>query len=79
MGFQPSKIDADSKWTEAVNKVNHPAGKHDGENRKPKQVLKEVDSVLTISASSRSSYKMPPGTSRTRKCQEDYVRETGAE
>ena len=78
-GFKPSKIDAESKWTETVKKVSSPSARHDDEeDRKPKQVLKEVDSILTISASSRSSYKMPPGTSRTRKCQEDYVRETGA-
>ena len=78
-GFQPSKIDAESKWTETVGKVFSPAAQNTGENKKPKQVLKEVDSILTISASSsRSSYKMPPGTSRTRKCQENYVRETGA-
>merc|ERR1712062_757616 len=78
-GFQPSKIDAESKWTETVGKVFSPAAQNTGENKKPKQVLKEVDSILTISSSSsRSSYKMPPGTSRTRKCQENYVRETGA-
>ena len=73
-GFQPSKIDTEAMWSHTVSKVF--PSKPSSEQNRPSLVLKEADSVLASSGSARSAYKMPPGTSRTRKYQESYVRET---
>ena len=73
-GFQPSKIDTEAMWSHTVSKVF--PSKPSSEQNRPSVVLKEADSVLASSGSARSAYKMPPGTSRTRKYQESYVRET---
>jgi len=67
-GYNPSKLEVDAIYkpeTEAIN--NSSFGK-------PKVVLRDAKEVLTreVMASSCTQYRMPPGTSRTRKCQEVY-------
>ena len=65
-------MNAEEMWSSSVSKHLSPSS---GDQSKPKQMLKEVDSVLTQSSSvtARSSYRMPPGTSRTKKCIDSYI------
>ena len=50
------------------------------ETERPKLVLRNTDAVLTQeSVGGHSSYKMPPGTSRTKKIQETNNKETTME
>ena len=68
-------MNAEEMWSSSVSKHLSPSS---GDQSKPKQTLKEVDSVLTQSSvTARSSYRMPPGTSRTKKCTAT-LRETAA-
>ena len=47
------------------------------ETKRPKLVLRDTNTVLTQgSVGGHSSYKMPPGTSRTKNFQETYNNET---
>ena len=50
------------------------------ETERPKLVLRNTDAVLTQeSVGGHSSYKMPPGNSRTKKLQETNNKETTME
>ena len=50
------------------------------ETERPKLVLRNSDAVLTQeSVGGHSSYKMPPGTSRTQKVKEINTKETSVE
>ena len=50
------------------------------ETERPKLVLRDTDAVLAQeSVGGHSSYKMPPGTSRTKKLQERNNKETTLE
>merc|ERR1719195_2573978 len=70
-GFAPTKMNAEEMWSSSVSKHLSPSS---GDQSKPRQTLKEVDSVLTQSSvTARSSYRMPPGTSRTKKCIDSYI------
>ena len=71
-GFQPTKIDANDMWSEAVSKTNFQASQPD---QTPRQTLRGVEGVLTQpSCTERSpSYRMPPESERTKKCQEMYI------
>lgn len=71
-GFHPTKIDANGMWSESVSKSLSPAPQPD---QTPKQTLRGVEGVLTQpSCTARSpSYRMPPETARTKKCQEMYI------
>ena len=71
-GFQPGKMRAEQRW------------RHQGEGaeakteqERPKRVLKNMDAVLTQEPSGgHSSYRMPPGTSKTMKVPEPFNQET---
>ena len=71
-GFRPTKIDANGMWSESVSKNISPIPEPD---QTPKQTLRGVEGVLTQpSCTVRSpSYRMPPETARTKKCQEMYI------
>jgi len=67
-GYDPEKLHVDSIWKqsdEVASPINHD---------KPKVVLRNASEVLVRDGYSNctTSYRMPPGTSRTRKCQETY-------
>merc|ERR1711915_214972 len=77
-GFQPTKLNADQKWSKTVSKhLTSTQANSDLEN-KPKQMLKDADDIMNQNqlASVRSSYRMPPGTSRTKKFHESYMNVT---
>ena len=67
-GFQPTKLNADQKWSQTVSKHLASTQANSDLDNKPKQMLKEADDILNQnqSATVRSSYRMPPGTTRSR-------------
>ena len=77
-GFQPTKINAEEKWSQSVIKhlSSSPTLNDTDFDSKPRQVIKDAGEILTQTSSVRSSYKMPPGTSRTKRFQENYMKET---
>jgi len=77
-GFQPTKLNADQKWSQTVSKHLASTQANSDLENKPKQMLKEADDILNQnqSATVRSSYRMPPGTTRTKKFHESYMNVT---
>eukprot|EP00092_Neocalanus_flemingeri_P032534 GFUD01035383.1.p1 GENE.GFUD01035383.1~~GFUD01035383.1.p1 ORF type:complete len:189 (+),score=62.34 GFUD01035383.1:81-647(+) len=70
-GFQPNKMKAADKWKPQQTPETRT------ETERHKRVLRDTNTVLTQeSVGGHSSYKIPPGTTRTRKFQETYVKET---
>ena len=59
-------------WSQSVSKNLFPSPQQE---QVPKQSLKVVEDVLTqpSCSESSSSYRMPPETARTKKCQETYI------
>jgi len=72
-GFQPGKMRAEQRW-----KHQEEGSEAKTEPERPKKrVLKNMDAVLTQEPSGgHSSYRMPPGTSRTMKVPEPFNQET---
>jgi len=77
-GFQPTKLNAEEKWSQSVTKHLSPSPTQNESDldTKPRQIIKDAGEILTQTTSVRSSYKMPPGTSRTKRFQETYMKET---
>ena len=72
--YEPTKLNAEQIWSDSVNKHLYTVS---GEELdiKPKRMLKDASEILTQTESIKSSsYRIPPGTSRTRKCQDTYVK-----
>ena len=74
-GFQPSKIKTEQRW-----KHQKKESETRPETERPKLVLRNTDAVLTQeSVGGHSSYKMPPGTSRSKKTKQNNNKETTME
>ncbi|XP_023327524.1 uncharacterized protein LOC111700732 [Eurytemora carolleeae] len=66
-GYNPSKLEKGTIWSP------EPTSTDPAQQDRPKVVLREANDVLSHGISQgHSHYRMPPGTSRTRKCQENY-------
>ena len=74
--YEPSKLNADQHWSDSVNKHLHTSATGQEFDSKPRQMLKDASTILSPVDQVKSSYRMPPGTSRTRKFQETYVKGT---
>jgi len=73
-GYNPAKLEVETIWKhgEETNNTTNIG--------RPKVVLRDASDVLTSEVgSSCTHYRMPPGTSRTRKCQENYESAVGGE
>ena len=77
-GFQPTKLNAEEKWSQSVTKHLSPSPSLNESDldSKPRQMIRDAGEILTQTNSVRSSYRMPPGTSRTKRYQENYMKET---
>jgi len=73
-GYNPAKLEVETIWKHGEESNNTTS------IGRPKVVLRDASDVLTSEVgSSCTHYRMPPGTSRTRKCQETYETAVGGE
>eukprot|EP00092_Neocalanus_flemingeri_P032533 GFUD01035382.1.p1 GENE.GFUD01035382.1~~GFUD01035382.1.p1 ORF type:complete len:197 (+),score=85.51 GFUD01035382.1:81-671(+) len=71
-GFQPNKMKAEERW-----KPKQPTPETSRETERHRLVLRDTDTVLTQGpVGGHSSYKIPPGTTRTKKFQKENAKET---